>query len=86
MKRVGPNGWGARLANPGKIPLELIEVQVGSYPGEDAARPRGRACQVIANETKVPIAVAIREARRLARSRSLNDMCAELPMPERTGD
>ena len=26
---------GTRLANPGKIPLELIEVQVGSYLGED---------------------------------------------------
>ena len=24
-----------RLANPGKIPLEIIEVQVGSYLGED---------------------------------------------------
>ena len=24
-----------RLSNPGKIPLELIEVQVGSYLGED---------------------------------------------------
>jgi mannose-1-phosphate guanylyltransferase/mannose-6-phosphate isomerase len=24
-----------RLVNPGKIPLELIEVQVGSYLGED---------------------------------------------------
>ena len=24
-----------RLANSGKIPLELIEVQVGSYLGED---------------------------------------------------
>ena len=24
-----------RLANPGLIPLELIEVQVGSYLGED---------------------------------------------------
>ena len=24
-----------RLANPGKIPLELVEVQVGSYLGED---------------------------------------------------
>jgi mannose-1-phosphate guanylyltransferase / mannose-6-phosphate isomerase len=24
-----------RLANPGKIPLELIEVQVGGYLGED---------------------------------------------------
>ena len=24
-----------RLANPGKVPLELIEVQVGSYTGED---------------------------------------------------
>jgi mannose-1-phosphate guanylyltransferase/mannose-6-phosphate isomerase len=24
-----------RLANPGKVPLEIIEVQVGSYTGED---------------------------------------------------
>jgi mannose-6-phosphate isomerase-like protein (cupin superfamily) len=24
-----------RLGNPGKIPLELIEVQVGSYLAED---------------------------------------------------
>jgi len=24
-----------RLANPGKIPLEIIEVQSGSYLGED---------------------------------------------------
>ncbi|MFL5050911.1 MAG: hypothetical protein ACJ8D4_12440, partial [Xanthobacteraceae bacterium] len=24
-----------RLANPGKIPLKLIEVQTGSYLGED---------------------------------------------------
>ena len=24
-----------RLANPGRIPLEIIEVQVGSYTGED---------------------------------------------------
>ena len=24
-----------RLENPGKIPLELIEVQVGEYVGED---------------------------------------------------
>ena len=24
-----------RLANPGQIPLELIEVQTGSYLGED---------------------------------------------------
>jgi mannose-1-phosphate guanylyltransferase/mannose-6-phosphate isomerase len=24
-----------RLENPGKIMLELIEVQTGSYPGED---------------------------------------------------
>jgi mannose-6-phosphate isomerase-like protein (cupin superfamily) len=24
-----------RLGNPGKIPLELIEVQTGSYLGED---------------------------------------------------
>jgi mannose-1-phosphate guanylyltransferase / mannose-6-phosphate isomerase len=30
-----PMGNLHRLANPGKIPLELIEVQVGSYLGED---------------------------------------------------
>ena len=30
-----PIGGVHRLANPGKIPLELIEVQVGSYLGED---------------------------------------------------
>ena len=24
-----------RLANPGKVPLELIEVQTGTYFGED---------------------------------------------------
>jgi len=30
-----PIGSPHRLANPGKIPLELIEVQVGSYLGED---------------------------------------------------
>ena len=30
-----PIGSLHRLANPGKIPLELIEVQVGSYTGED---------------------------------------------------
>jgi mannose-1-phosphate guanylyltransferase/mannose-6-phosphate isomerase len=24
-----------RLENPGKVPLELIEVQIGSYLGED---------------------------------------------------
>jgi mannose-1-phosphate guanylyltransferase/mannose-6-phosphate isomerase len=30
-----PMGSIHRLANPGKIPLELIEVQVGSYVGED---------------------------------------------------
>ena len=30
-----PIGDVHRLANPGKIPLELIEVQVGSYLGED---------------------------------------------------
>jgi mannose-1-phosphate guanylyltransferase/mannose-6-phosphate isomerase len=30
-----PIGSVHRLANPGKIPLELIEVQVGSYMGED---------------------------------------------------
>ncbi len=30
-----PIGATHRLANPGKIPLELVEVQVGSYTGED---------------------------------------------------
>ena len=30
-----PIGALHRLTNPGKIPLELIEVQVGSYTGED---------------------------------------------------
>ena len=30
-----PIGTVHRLANPGKIQLELIEVQVGSYLGED---------------------------------------------------
>jgi mannose-1-phosphate guanylyltransferase/mannose-6-phosphate isomerase len=30
-----PIGCVHRMANPGKIPLEMIEVQVGSYLGED---------------------------------------------------
>ena len=30
-----PLGSVHRLENPGKIPLELIEVQTGSYLGED---------------------------------------------------
>jgi len=30
-----PIGTVHRLGNPGKIPLELIEVQTGSYLGED---------------------------------------------------
>jgi mannose-6-phosphate isomerase-like protein (cupin superfamily) len=30
-----PIGEVHRLENPGKIPLELIEVQTGSYLGED---------------------------------------------------
>jgi mannose-1-phosphate guanylyltransferase/mannose-1-phosphate guanylyltransferase/mannose-6-phosphate isomerase len=30
-----PLGCVHRLENPGKIPLTLIEVQVGSYTGED---------------------------------------------------
>ena len=30
-----PIGETHRLSNPGKLPLELIEVQSGSYPGED---------------------------------------------------
>jgi mannose-1-phosphate guanylyltransferase/mannose-6-phosphate isomerase len=30
-----PIGLTHRMENPGKIPLELIEVQTGSYLGED---------------------------------------------------
>ena len=30
-----PLGRMHRLANPGKVPLEIIEVQSGSYLGED---------------------------------------------------
>jgi mannose-1-phosphate guanylyltransferase/mannose-6-phosphate isomerase len=30
-----PQGQIHRLANPGKTPLEIIEVQSGSYLGED---------------------------------------------------
>ena len=30
-----PMGTNHRLENPGKMPLELIEVQSGSYLGED---------------------------------------------------
>jgi len=30
-----PLGEIHRLTNPGKVPLELIEVQSGSYLGED---------------------------------------------------
>ena len=30
-----PLGQVHRLANPGKVPLEIIEVQSGSYLGED---------------------------------------------------
>ena len=30
-----PIGCVHRLCNPGRVPLEIIEVQVGSYTGED---------------------------------------------------
>ena len=30
-----PLGEKHRLSNPGKVPLEIIEVQSGSYLGED---------------------------------------------------
>ena len=30
-----PLGQVHRLANPGKVPLEIIEVQSGSYTGEE---------------------------------------------------
>ncbi|MGL1664205.1 mannose-1-phosphate guanylyltransferase/mannose-6-phosphate isomerase, partial [Vibrio parahaemolyticus] len=30
-----PQGTTHRLANPGRIPLQIIEVQSGSYLGED---------------------------------------------------
>jgi quercetin dioxygenase-like cupin family protein len=33
-----PIGSVHRLANPGKIPLDLVEMQVGSYLGEDGRR------------------------------------------------
>ena len=32
---IHPLGEVHRLANPGSIPLEIIEVQSGSYLGED---------------------------------------------------
>lgn len=35
MSTYIPWGTNHRLENPGKIPLELIEVQTGSYLGED---------------------------------------------------
>ena len=31
---IGAPAW-HRLENPGRVPLELIEVQVGAYLGED---------------------------------------------------
>ena len=31
----GPGSSNKRLENPGQIPLEIIEVQSGSYLGED---------------------------------------------------
>jgi len=30
-----PAGTRHRLANPGKVPLELVEIQCGPYLGED---------------------------------------------------
>jgi hypothetical protein len=33
--RISPIGMTHRLENPGKLPLHLIEVQSGSYLGED---------------------------------------------------
>ena len=30
-----PAGTVHRLANPGKVPLELVEIQCGAYLGED---------------------------------------------------
>jgi len=35
VSRIIPMGAVHRLGNPGRIPLELIEVQTGSYLGED---------------------------------------------------
>ena len=35
MRAPIPLGVVHRLANPGKLTLELIEVQVGAYLGED---------------------------------------------------
>ena len=30
-----PSGCAHRLSNPGKIPVEIVEVQTGTYLGED---------------------------------------------------
>ena len=35
LRTYSPMGTVHRLSNPGKIALELIEVQTGSYFGED---------------------------------------------------
>jgi Mannose-6-phosphate isomerase len=40
-----PIGAVHRLANPGKIPLELIEVQLGGYFGEDDILRREDVCR-----------------------------------------
>ncbi|MCH9808525.1 MAG: mannose-1-phosphate guanylyltransferase/mannose-6-phosphate isomerase [Alphaproteobacteria bacterium] len=41
-----------RLENPGKVPLELIEVQIGSYLGEDDIARKDDIYQRTADETK----------------------------------
>lgn len=41
-----------RLENPGKVPLELIEVQIGSYLGEDDIARRDDIYQRTPDETK----------------------------------
>jgi mannose-1-phosphate guanylyltransferase/mannose-6-phosphate isomerase len=41
-----------RLENPGKVPLELIEVQIGTYLGEDDIIRSDDVYRRSANETK----------------------------------
>ena len=41
-----------RLENPGRVPLELIEVQIGTYLGEDDIVRDGDIYNRAAEETK----------------------------------
>ena len=41
-----------RLENPGKVPVEIIEVQIGSYLGEDDIERTDDIYQRSADETR----------------------------------